>query len=314
MQRNFKLVLKLITSILVCVVVFFALSISATRLFGLQVYGVLTGSMEPVYPTGSLIYVRQINTDKLEVGDVISFRISSNVIATHRIVEVVPDETTPGLVRYRTKGDANDAVDASLVNKYDIIGKVVFCIPKMGYFMDSIQSPAGIATTVGVSIALVLLVFISEVYTASSKTKTKWTNAIVRRLMGPDAVPQQMQQPRRRPAGQPQRRPAPQQRPRYDDEYRPSRYDDQPRRRYEDNPPRRTARGPYDEQPRGRYDEQPRRRYEDQPRRYEDQPRRYQDDPRARAQQRRYSENAPRPQARQPRREDEYRRRSRFED
>lgn len=300
MQRNFKLVLKLITSILVCVVVFFALSISATRLFGLQVYGVLTGSMEPVYPTGSLIYVRQINTDKLEVGDVISFRISSNVIATHRIVEVVPDETTPGLVRYRTKGDANDAVDASLVNKYDIIGKVVFCIPKMGYFMDSIQSPAGIATTVGVSIALVLLVFISEVYTASSKTKTKWTNAIVRRLMGPDAVPQQMQQPRRRPAGQPQRRPAPQQRPRYDDEYRRSRFEEQPRSRFEED------RSPYT--PRSRFEELPRRRYEEPPRHYAD-------DYPARTLQRRYSENAPRPQARQPRREDEYcPRRNRFEE
>lgn len=297
MQRKFKLVLKLVISILVCVVVFFALSISATRLFGLQVYGMLTGSMEPVYPTGSLIYVRQINTDKLEVGDVISFRISKNVTVTHRIVELVPDESNPGLIRYRTKGDANDTVDASLVNKFDIIGKVVFCLPKMGYFMDSIQSPAGIATTVGISIALVALVFISEVCTASNKTKMKWKNAIIRRLLNPDTA---QQTPRRRPAGQPQHRPSPQQHPRYGDEYRRSRFEEQPRSRFEED------RSPYT--PRSRFEELPRRRYEEPPRHYAD-------DYPARTQQRRYSENAPRPQARQPRREDEYYlRRNRFEE
>lgn len=294
MQRKFKIALRILTSVLVCVVVFFALSISATRLFGLQVYGVLTGSMEPVYPTGSLIYVREINTDKLEVGDVISFRISQNVIATHRIVELVPDENEPNLIRYRTKGDANDAVDASLVNKYDIIGKVVFCIPKMGYFMDFIQSPSGIATTVGVSVALIVLVFISEVYTASNKTKMKWKGAIIKRLLGPDAVPPQMQQtPRRRPANAPQRRPAPQQRRRYEDEYRPrrSRYEEQPRRRYEDE----------------YYARSERRRYEDEyPTRAER--RRYGDEYPTRAERRRYEETAARrSESRQPRYEDEYR-------
>lgn len=171
MHRNAKLILRLISSILVCVVVFLAFSVSIIQLFGFEVYGVLTGSMEPEYPIGSLIYVKKIDTSKLQVGDTISFNLSENVIATHRIVELVPDESNPSIIRYRTKGDANSVADSSLVDVEDIIGKVVFCLPQMGYFLNYIQSPTGIVTTILVSLLLVLLVFVSEMLTSGKDNK-----------------------------------------------------------------------------------------------------------------------------------------------
>ena len=90
MDQATKATLRSITTALVVVAVVFAFLISGIRLFGFQVYGVLTGSMEPTYPTGSLIYVQQVDYNDLKLRDVITFS-SGKSIVTHRIIEVVPN-------------------------------------------------------------------------------------------------------------------------------------------------------------------------------------------------------------------------------
>lgn len=280
MRRNVKVILRTITSVLVCLVVFLAFSVSIIRLFGFQVYGVLTGSMEPEYPVGSLIYVKEIDTSSLEVGDTISFKLSENVIATHRIVELVPDESNPSVMSYRTKGDANDTVDSSLVQESDIIGKVVFCLPKMGYFLNYIQSPTGITTTVIVSILLIALVFVSELITSDSDSRFIWK---IRSMITGEPANGYSGGGNRRPPqrGRPQQRRIPQ----YEDDYRPQRsrssqYEDDYYRpqqrsrsassgRYSDyGEPRRSSRyeDDYDYRRSSRASSQ-RSRYEDEPRR-----------------------------------------------
>ena|GEM_PF-187782 len=161
--------LKNLSTGLVVVAVVFAFLIAGIRIFGIQVYGVLTGSMEPTYPTGSLIYVKAVDASKLRVNDVITFSISPNVIATHRIVEIVPDETYPTIVRYRTKGDANRDVDASLVSANNIIGKALFAIPQLGYLASYIQQPPGIYVAILVCGLMIAFVF----YTDSLENKQK---------------------------------------------------------------------------------------------------------------------------------------------
>lgn len=161
--------LKNLSTGLVIVTVVFAFLIAGIRIFGVQVYGVLTGSMEPTYPTGSLIYVKPVDARELRVNDVITFSISPNVIATHRIVEIVPDETYPTLLRYRTKGDANKDVDASLVSANNIIGKAVFSVPQLGYLASYIQQPPGIYVAILVCGLMIAFVF----YTDSLDEKQK---------------------------------------------------------------------------------------------------------------------------------------------
>lgn len=74
-------------------------------------------------------------------GQVITFMLDENTVATHRVVEVVPDEDDPSTLRFRTKGDANDAEDGSLVHYKNVIGTPVFTIPKLGYVANYIQHP-----------------------------------------------------------------------------------------------------------------------------------------------------------------------------
>ena len=167
-QKNIRLLKGLSTGLVIAAMVF-AFLIAGIRIFGVQVYGVLTGSMEPTYPTGSLIYVKAVDASDLRVNDVITFSISPGVIATHRIVEIVPDETYPTLVRYRTKGDANRDVDASLVSANNIIGKALFAVPHLGNVANYIQQPPGIYVAILICGLMIAFVF----YTDSLEEKQK---------------------------------------------------------------------------------------------------------------------------------------------
>ena len=171
MTRTFKKFWKCITSVLVALVVIVALLLVGARLTGLQVFTVLSGSMEPAYHVGSLIYVKDVDPFELESGDVITFMLDENTVATHRIVEVVPDEEDDSVVRFRTKGDANENVDGSLVHYKNVIGSPVFTIPYLGYAVSYIQNPPGTYVAISAGAILLLLVFLPDLFGDDKKKK-----------------------------------------------------------------------------------------------------------------------------------------------
>ena len=162
MNQQTKATLRSISTVLVIIVAILAFLISGIRLFGFQVYGVLSGSMEPTYAVGSLVYVKAVDPDELKLRDVITFSVSPKTVVTHRIVEIVPDENNPAMNRYRTRGDANESADASLVGPADIIGKVAFSVPHLGNVASYIQSPPGIYVAIAIGIALIAIVIITD--------------------------------------------------------------------------------------------------------------------------------------------------------
>lgn len=172
-MEKFKKYWNVFTNVLIALVVVLAIMLVGVRLIGLQVFTVLSGSMEPTYHTGSVIYVRDVDPFELEAGDVITFMLDEETIATHRIVEVVPDETDANVVRFRTKGDANDAEDGSLVHYKNVIGSPVFSIPKMGFFADYIQRPPGTYVAISVGAILLLLVFIPDLFAEDEEEKER---------------------------------------------------------------------------------------------------------------------------------------------
>ena len=117
MNRSLKKIWNVISSILVALVVILALLLVGARVVGLQVFTVLSGSMEPTYYTGSLIYVKEVDPYTIEVGQPITFMLDENTVATHRVVGIVPDEEDPTVIRFRTKGDANETEDGGLVQE-----------------------------------------------------------------------------------------------------------------------------------------------------------------------------------------------------
>lgn len=162
MQTTIRKIWNIFTSALVALAVLLALLLVGARLVGLQVFTVLSGSMEPTYHTGSLIYVKKVDATKLSEGTVITFMLDEDTIATHRIVGVVPDEEDPSVIRYRTKGDANESEDGGLVHYKNVVGTPVFTIPKLGYFANYIQHPPGTYVAVSAGALILLLMFLPE--------------------------------------------------------------------------------------------------------------------------------------------------------
>lgn len=166
MSKRFKKIWNVITTLIVIAVLILAMLLAGVRIFGLQVYAVLSGSMEPEYHTGSLIYVKKADPYTLKEGDVITFMLSGDKLATHRITAVVPDEDDPSVIRFRTKGDANDAEDGALVHYRNVVGTPVFTIPWLGYAAEYIQHPPGLYVTIAVGAFLMLLMFMPELVSA----------------------------------------------------------------------------------------------------------------------------------------------------
>ncbi|MEE0740712.1 MAG: signal peptidase I [Emergencia sp.] len=172
MGKTTKKIWNIITNIIVVLAVVLAIALVGVRLIGFQVYTVLSGSMEPTYHVGSLIYVQKVEYKELQAGDVITFMLDEDTIATHRIVEVIPDETDSSVLRFRTKGDANATEDGSLVHYKNVIGTPVFSIPKLGYLANFIQHPPGMYIAISVGAVLLLLVLLPDLFSKEGKEES----------------------------------------------------------------------------------------------------------------------------------------------
>ena len=164
MNKTLKSIWNAVTTVLVILVVVIAVLLVGVRLVGLQPYTVLSGSMEPTYHVGSLIYVKDVDPFELKAGDVITYMLDEDTLSTHRIVEVVPDEEDSTVVRFMTKGDANDAIDGSLVHYKNVVGTPIFTIPMLGYVANYIQNPPGTYIAIAMGAILLLLVFLPDLF------------------------------------------------------------------------------------------------------------------------------------------------------
>ncbi|WP_426625502.1 signal peptidase I [Leifsonia sp. McL0607] len=100
---------------------------------GSDTYTVLTRSMEPGLPPGTLLVVRPVAENSLHVGDVVTYQLHSGKpdVVTHRIVRV--EASSDGTRRYITRGDANAVADASPVRAEQVRGRVWYAVPAVGW-------------------------------------------------------------------------------------------------------------------------------------------------------------------------------------
>jgi len=97
---------------------------------------VLSGSMEPAIPVGSIVLIKPVDIENLKSGDVICYRASDTMLVTHRIIEVKES----GFV---TQGDANEEADIKTVNNREVVGSVVLTVPFIGYLGSFVRTPIG---------------------------------------------------------------------------------------------------------------------------------------------------------------------------
>ena len=140
-------------TICVVLVILAAFPFTLPRIFGIEIYGILTGSMDPACPTGSLVYVKSVNPESLQEKDTVTFQ-KGNLVITHRVVK--NDVQKEELI---TKGDANNANDIQPVAYKQIKGKVALTVPLLGYLALRLNSAAGISVCV-IILALGLMLWV----------------------------------------------------------------------------------------------------------------------------------------------------------
>jgi signal peptidase len=168
---HFKRIWGTVSTVCVAIAVILAVFLAGVRLVGLQPYVVLSGSMEPAYPVGSMIYTVKTQPDQLREGDPLTFRLEAGNVATHRIIEILPPEKDGEQLRFLTKGDANSIADEDPIPADRILGKPVLCIPLLGFVAEYIQRPPGLYVIVGLGMVIVILSFFSDLIPKRKDTK-----------------------------------------------------------------------------------------------------------------------------------------------
>lgn len=171
MSKTIKRIWNWLGGLLAVIVVLLAIALVGVRIVGLKPFAVLSGSMEPTYHVGSLIYVKAVDYRDLKVGDPITYMLSQDTVVTHRIIDVLPDEEDLDTMRYVTQGDANSVADGAYVHYKNIIGKPVFSIPYLGYISTYIQNPPGMYMAIAIGALLLFVVFLPDIFADEDKKK-----------------------------------------------------------------------------------------------------------------------------------------------
>lgn len=131
---------------------------------------VKSGSMEPNIPTGSVVIVKP--SYAYHTGDIITFGKDTqrDIPTTHRVIAVAGEGAG---TTYTTKGDANEEQDGTQTPARDIIGKVVFALPYMGFVLDFARQPLGFALLIGVPAGLVILEELMTIFKEVGKSIQK---------------------------------------------------------------------------------------------------------------------------------------------
>ena len=158
MKDTLKKIWNITSTALVVIMVLCAVFLMGSRILGYKCFTVISGSMEPKYMVGDLLYVKDVDANSIKVGDNITFVLNEDlVVATHQVVRVDAENQ-----RFYTKGLANEIEDQNPVHFNNVIGVPKFSIPKLGYVSDFVQNPPGMYITIGVGIILILAVFLPD--------------------------------------------------------------------------------------------------------------------------------------------------------
>lgn len=154
-----KKICNFFSSLIFIILLLIALVMFVPNILGYKSFAVISGSMEPNIHVGSIVYAKEADFNDLKVDDIISYQLSSDTMVTHRIMSIDNEKQT-----VVTKGDANDVEDSAPVSKENIIGKVAFSIPLLGYISLNVKTPLGILVICGIVAVLILLNFLPDVF------------------------------------------------------------------------------------------------------------------------------------------------------
>lgn len=136
------------------VVAVLAVVVVIPRLGGGTAYTILTGSMRPTMPAGTLVVVRHEPANHIRIGDVITYQLHSGSpeVVTHRVVGI--SITLNGAYTFTTRGDANPSADPVPVQPVQIRGVRWYYVPYLAWPTLYVGTSMRAMTVIGAVIAL----------------------------------------------------------------------------------------------------------------------------------------------------------------
>ena len=136
-------------------------------IFGFRVFAIQSDSMVPTFSKGDLVIDTAVSNDtKLNVDDIITFWTvieGQRALNTHRIVQV---NDYKDFTSYITKGDNNSIEDSMTVDRSSVVGKYKFSIPKLGSFIDFLQTSKGFFICIVIPVALFFIYYLVQFFRA----------------------------------------------------------------------------------------------------------------------------------------------------
>ena len=166
-----KKIWNIVLSIVLVVAVVLALALFLPHVFGVKTYVVTSGSMEPIYPVGSIIYVKQVAPKTVVVGDAITFLMpGSNIVATHQVYDIDVQNK-----EFRTQGVNNRNELGEIIKDPEpvgfdaVIGKPVYCIPHLGAINRFCTTSPGCYFILCFAAACAILSFVFDTFSEPKK-------------------------------------------------------------------------------------------------------------------------------------------------
>ncbi|MFC4224502.1 signal peptidase I [Lysinibacter cavernae] len=148
-------------------------TIAIPAIIGATPLAVLTSSMEPTYPPGTLVVVRPTPADEIRVGDVITFQLKSGqqAVVTHRVVENAVNSS--GEHVFQTQGDHNPSPDVQPVREVQLKGKLIYAVPALGWVQNALNGDTRALLIPFIAGGLFLYAAITLVRAAVDRRKAK---------------------------------------------------------------------------------------------------------------------------------------------
>ena len=154
-MAKIKKIFNTLYEIISTTIITFGIILAIVYLCGIRLYHVKSGSMGELLPVGSVCFVSTYSKyEDVKQGDVISFRVSDDMLVTHRAEKI----TDNGII---TKGDANNTEDPDPVTRENYIGKTVFDIPYIGRIFGFFRTIAG---KILIAVMFLVLLIMGRIY------------------------------------------------------------------------------------------------------------------------------------------------------
>lgn len=134
-----KIPLTIIYTLLFILIPFLVLTFLTSNtnlIFNTRSFVVMSGSMQPLLPVGSMVY--SMPQSAYKVGDIITFKDSNNNNITHRVTKINKEKNK---IAYITRGDANNTIDSQPVAPNQVTGRVFFFFPYIGLLVNQLKNP-----------------------------------------------------------------------------------------------------------------------------------------------------------------------------